>query len=92
MRKLFYEIEVRDRYGYLYKKEDGHKVTSFKFEEKEQDENLIHLVCQHQYNKYKAVCKEGSLIEITVRYHNTLVGVYSLLYSFYGAENKFIKH
>jgi hypothetical protein len=92
MSKLHYTVEVRDKDFKLYTNNKGFKVHSFNFEEKEQDEDLVHLVCQHTYSDYKAVCKEGSEINIEVKYFNDDTKTYPLLYSFYGAENKFIKH
>ena len=93
MKQLFYSIEVRDKEGKLYTtKSSGRKIKGFKFEDKEQDENLIHFICKETFEEYQAICKEGSQINITVSYFNSFSSSYSLLYSFYGAENKFIKH
>ncbi len=93
MKQLFYSIEVRDKEGKLYKNSNGNIVTNtFKFEDTEQDENLVHLICKHTFENYQAICKEGSQINITVSYFNSFSSSYSLLYSFYGAENKFVKH
>lgn len=92
MKKLYYTVEVRDKEGKLYKDSRGFKVTGFNFQDDEQDENLIHLICQHTFRDYQAVCKEDSGINIDVRYFHEITKTYPLLYSFYGAENKFIKH
>lgn len=92
MKTLFYSIEIRDKEGKRYKDKRGYTVQDFKFEDTEQDENLVHLICKHAFENYQAICKEGSQINITVSYFNSFSSSYSLLYSFYGAENKFIKH
>jgi len=92
MKPLKYYITVRDKNGKLYKTEKGNKVSEFKFEDKESDENLIHLICLNTFEQYKTICKKGSIIDIEVRYFNELTRSYPLLYSFYGAENRFIKH
>lgn len=92
MKKLHYTVEVRDKDFKLYKDSRGLNVMGFTFEEEEQDENLVHLICQYNFKKYQAVCKEGSDINIEVRYFNEITKTYPLLYSFYGGENKFIEH
>ena len=90
--KLYYRIEIRDKDFNLYKDKNGNQVTKFEFEGNEKDENLVHLICESVFNKYLAVCKEGSIIMIEVRYFDTISETYPCLYSFYGDENKFIKH
>lgn len=93
MKKLHYTVEVRDKDFKFYRTENtGRKVIKFEFEDTEQDENLVNLICQHTFRDYQAVCKEGSDINIEVRYFNESTKTYPLLYSFYGEENKFIKH
>ena len=93
MKQLFYSIEVRDKEGKLYTtKSSGRKIKGFKFEDKEQDENLIHFICKETFEEYQAICKEGSQINIDVRYHNVFTKTYPLLYSFYGENQKFVKH
>ncbi len=92
MKTLFYSIQIRDKNGKQYKTEKGNKVFDFTFEDTTQDETIINMICKSTYNNYKAVCKEGSIIDIEVRYFNVISNTYSLLFSFYGAENKFIKH
>ena len=92
MKQLFYSIEVRDKEGKLYKTESGAKIIDFKFEDNRTDVEIVEAVCRKEFDNYLAVCKEGSQINIEVRYHNVFTKTYPLLYSFYGAENKFIKH
>lgn len=91
MKQLFYSIEVRDKEGKLYKTSKGQKVKGFKFEEATNEE-FIELTCIQTFLDYQAICKEGSQIDITVSCFNSFSMTYSVLYSFYGAENKFIKH
>lgn len=92
MKKLHYTVEIRDKEGKLYKDSRGLNVIGFDFEEIETDAMTVQTICQYNFRKYQAVCKEGSEINIEVRYFNTDTKTYPLLYSFYGAENKFIKH
>lgn len=92
MKKLHYTVEVRDKDFKLYKDSRGFKVTGFTFEDKERDENLVESICRNAFVRYQAICKEGSEINIEVRYFNESTKTYPLLYSFYGEENKFIKH
>jgi len=88
-----YNITVRDKDGKLYTNSNGNKVTNyFGFEDSTEDENLVHLICIHTADSYKAICKEGSKIDIKVSYFSEISNSYSVLYSFYGVENKFIKH
>lgn len=86
MKPLRYSITIRDKNSKLYKTEKGINVLDFNFEDKESDENIIHLICLNTFEKYKAICKKGSIIDIEVRYFNELTRSYPLLYSFYGAE------
>lgn len=90
MEKLHYKIEVRDKDFKLYRTEQGNKVLSFDFEDEEKDENIVHLICKSEYQKYKAVCKEGSIISINVSYFDSISSTYSVLYSFDGEKfNKY---
>ena len=92
MKQLFYSIEVRDKEGKLYTNSLGNKVIPFRLEDKEVECNKVQSICEELYSDYQAVCKEGSQINIDVRYHNVFTKTYSLLYSFYGENQKFIKH
>jgi len=92
MEKLFYSVELRDKDGKLYKNSKGFNVQPFKFEDTEKDENFVHLICQHTFADYKAVCKEGTDVNIEVRTYSDLTKTYPIAYSFYSAENKFVKH
>jgi hypothetical protein len=92
MSKLHYTVEVRDKDFKLYKTESGSKVFPFTFEDNRTDVEIVEAICRKEFDSYKAVCKEGSEINIEVRYFNDDTKTYPLLYSFYGAENKFIKH
>jgi len=92
MKKLHYRIEIRDCNGKPYKTDKGSKILSFDFTGEEEDETIIHLICQRTFEDYKAVCKENSQINIEVTYFNDISKTFCCLYSFYGGENKFIKH
>ena len=91
MSTLYYSVTVRDKDGKLYKNNVGQKVLDFRFEDNTH-EDFVELVCRQTYLDYKAICKEGSIIDIEVRSFNTSTKTYSLLYSFYGAENRFIRY
>lgn len=88
----YYDIELRDKDGKLYESSRG-KITSrtFQFTDETQEE-FIHLVCQRTAENYKAVCKEGTDVNIEVRTYSDLTKTYPIVYSFYGAENKFVKY
>lgn len=92
MKKLHFSVIIRDKEGKLYKNSRGLNVTSFHFEEDERDADRVERKCKSEFLDYQAICKEGSQIDIEVRYFNELSRTYPLLYSFYGAENKLIKH
>lgn len=89
-----YNVELRDKDGKLYIGSKGNKLTSntFRFTDNTDNENLIELICRDTFDNYKAICKEGTNINIDVMVFNTISNTFMLLYSFYGAENKFIKH
>lgn len=89
----YYNIELRDKHGNLYVNESGSKLASntFQFTDKTQ-ESFIELVCQRTAENYKTVCKEGTEVNIEVLTFDSISYTYSVAYSFYGAENKFIKH
>ena len=84
-----YTIEIRDKDNKLYLREDGHKVLKFTFDLKSEN---VESICKQTYLDYKAVCKEGSSINIEVRGFDSISETYSLLYSFYGENQRFIKH
>ncbi len=92
MKKLFYSIEVRNKDSKPYKTSTGQKVIDFTFEDDISNEPFVEVICRNEFAKYQAVCKEGSLIDIEVRLIDEISNTYSVLYSFYGAENKFVKH
>lgn len=91
--RLIIEVEVRDVNGKLYKDKYGDTIVNvLKFEIKDYGENLTELACYNIVDKFEAICKEGSKINIEVRYLDEITNTYPLLYSFYGAERKFVKH
>ena len=87
--KATFSVEVRDKDYNLYKTENGRKVLYFNFEG---ELDFAEHICRQTFEDYKAICKEGSDINIEVKVLNSIAGVYMTLYSFYGANNKFIKH
>ena len=90
MEKLHYIVEVRDKEFKTYRTELGHRIRPFVFEDEEKDESVVRLICKSEYQKYKAVCKEGSIITIDVKYFNSISSTYSVLYSFDGEKfNKY---
>jgi len=89
----YYEIELRDKYGNLYKTSDGKKLPmrAFQFKDQTQKE-FIPLVCRHTAENYKAICKEGTEVNIEVRTYSELTKTYPIAYSYYGKEKRFVKH
>jgi len=94
MTTYHYNIELRDKDGKFYLDSKGNKLTlnTFRFVDHTNNENLIELICRDTFDNYKAICKEGTDINIEIRVFNKISNSFMLLYSFYGAENKFIKH
>lgn len=89
----YYDIELRDKNGKLYVNSRGNKLPSrtFQFTD-EAPEAFIHLICERTADNYKAVCKEGTEVNIEVRTLDSISQTYPIAYSYYGTENKFIKH
>jgi hypothetical protein len=90
---LHYTVEIRNKEGKRYLTKNGNKIIKLaEFTSEEKDENLVHLVCEYEVDKFKSVCKEGSQIDVEVRYYNKFIETYPLLYSYYGDEKRFVKH
>jgi hypothetical protein len=85
---FYYSIEIRNKNSKLYKTEDGKKVISFNFTDENDKKETILFICKIEYQKYKAICKKGSVITIEVSYLDNISGTYSTLYSFDGKEFK----
>ena len=92
-KELIITVEVRDKDGKLYKDVgDNPIVNVFQATCKDYGEGLTQIACEHLVKKFEAVCKEGSKINIEIRYLDEVTNTYPLLYSYYGAEKRFIKH
>jgi len=89
----YYDIELRDKDDKLYVNPRGNNMVSrtFQFTDDTQEE-FIHLVCQRTAENYKTVCKEGTEVNIEVRTLDKISNTYPTAYSFYSAENRFVKH
>ena len=92
MRKLYLDIQVRDSLGKLYKRESGEIVYSFRLEIFDLGDSVTKSQCKETFENFKAVSKEGSQVHIDVMYYDSISDIYPVIYSFYGAENKFVKH
>lgn len=89
--KLIYSVEVRDKNDKLFINSAGNKVRPFKFEDEEQDENFVALICYDTFTQYKAISGSDN-INISVQVRNSLTGSYMTLYSYDGRTGKFTKH
>ena len=91
--KLIIEVEVRDVNGKLYKDKNGNKITSVaRFEIDDYGEELVGITCEHIAENFKAICREGSKVNIDVMYYDSVTNTYPFIYSYYGAEKRFVKH
>jgi hypothetical protein len=91
MKKLYYYVTVRDKEGNLYKTDKGLKVLDFRFEDTEENESLVQLICEQEAAKYKAITGSEN-IDIEVRKDNNYLKVKQLVYSYYAREKRFVKH
>ena len=92
-KELILTVEVRDKDGKLYKDMNGNNITSVcDVEGSNFGEELTQFACENIVEKFEAFCKEGSKINIEVRYFDSITKTYPLLYSYYGAEKRFIKY
>lgn len=92
MKDFKYSIEVRDENNKQFMDvTTGKKAGYFHFYEKEEDENFVKLICEREFRNYRAI-SGSSNINIEVSVLNSFTRSYMVLYSFYGAENKFVKH
>lgn len=92
-KELTLTVEVRDKDGKLYKDVgDNPIVKLFQTTCKDYGEELTQITCENMVRKLEAVCREGSKINIEVRYLDEVTNTYPLLYSYYGAEKRFIKY
>lgn len=93
MDKIYFAVEVRDAEGNLYLDEDGSRLTSIEmFETGDYGFDIMGIACEGIVKKFKAICKEGSKINIHISYKDSISSTYTTLYSYYGAEKRFIKH
>ncbi len=92
-----YSIDVRDLNSKLYTDNENNKLVNspfFKFEDNQQGDDFVERVCRHWYRTYKAICKDGTKLDIAVRWYSHFTDTYMLIYSLseVGGEVKFIKH
>lgn len=93
MKILHFTVEVRDKDGNLYKDSEGNRiVTVCDLELADYGEDFVQIACVKTVKKFESVCKEGSKINIEVRYFDSITNTYPTLYSYYGAEKRFVKH
>jgi hypothetical protein len=93
MKKLGFRVEIRDKDGNLYKDSEGNSITSVcDLDVADYGEDLTQFFCENIVKKFEAFCKEGSKINIEVSYFDEISGGYPSLYSYYGAEKRFVKH
>lgn len=94
MKKIVFYVNVRDKEGNRYKDSEDNKILEFKFCEEFNDgvnDSFFERECRRYHRRFKAISPESD-ISIDVRDYNSLTQTWPSLYSFYGAENRFVKH
>jgi len=89
--ELHYSVSVRDKDNNLYLNSKGSKIYHFKFIDEENSPELVQLICENECDNYQSITGSEN-INIDVRKLNSLTKTYQLLYSYYGAEKRFVKH
>ena len=94
MEKLVFKIQVKDEFGRLYQTQNGHPVGNFKVESEPMTVNRIKKYCEVLNYEYKAIAKEGSLVDISVEVFNNISDTYMCLFSLYdyNSTTEFIQH
>lgn len=92
MRDLHYRVEIRDKNGKHYKRTDGNVVTGIQYPDNGGSDHFIKIICKQTYLNFQAICKEGSIIEITVSYQDGISSTYPVLYTYNGVKEELIKH
>jgi len=94
MRKILFYVDVLDKEGNRYRDSEFKKVLEFEFREEFNDgagDDTFERECRRYYRRFKAISPESN-ISVEVRDYNSFTQTWPLLYSFYGAENRFVKH
>lgn len=92
MDKLYYDIEIRDKNNKPFVNDKGHPLLNcFKFETQELSKEDVEKQCILAFLNYKAITGNSNIM-ITVTYLNPISGTHPVLYTYWGKENKFIKH
>lgn len=87
-----YYVEVRDEGGKHFQDSEGNKIKEdFKHQTHELSIEGVEKHCNSLFNSYNDTWRTNN-INIDVRVFNEHIETYMLLYSFYGAEKRFVKH
>jgi len=89
--ELVYNVEVRNVHNKQYVNSNGSKVEDFKFYNPDAPDDFVKIVWEGMFRSFQAITN-CSNINITVSYVSSISETMSVLYSFYGAENRFVKH
>lgn len=88
---MYYRIVVKDTEGKYFLNEKGNKVTSFTFTDTIKDIEVIESICRGLFSDYQAITGSSN-INITVMLYSSFTETYPLYCSFYGNEDRFVKH
>ena len=83
-------VEVKDSNGNVFINEKGNKVHDFQFELSFSKDNAERFI-RDLANRLK-VFMPTNQIDISARWFSNISETYMLMYSFYGDEDRFIKH
>lgn len=83
-------VEVKDSNGNVFKDKEGNKVHDISFELSFSKDNAERILTDLA-NKMKLFMPTNQ-IEISARWFSDMSETYMLMYSFYGNENRFVKH
>ncbi len=85
------EIQIRKKGGLMPTDSDGNNVPSIKLE-KSIDPLFLDTMLKRLYKDFQAITPEGSRINIEVYLPNSISGTWMNMASYYGEEDRFVKH
>ena len=89
--KYHVEVNIRNEYGYIPKDEFGNPVPSIKFE-KTVNPLFLDTMLKRIYKDFEAITSEGSDINIEAYLPNSISNTWMNMASYYGSEERFVKH
>ena len=83
-------IEVRDENGKIIEDENGAKHIAIQYDVEMLTENMEYNL--RSIHKSLKAWMPNRQITLEALVHNTISGTYMTMFSFYGTENRFVKH